>query len=164
MKSRLSSLLILLAVLTGVAFCSGYWLGILSIPEEYPKYIRERLWLMGSQVVRDDENGQWNISVILQNKGQDNSTIEFLLFEGQNLFVWIPNNDPMFLDVISNITVSPLPIFEIKGARHYGDNVENKTITIAIKYGTEGFTSEATIEIIFHTSAGVDYPVTVTLP
>ena len=152
-------LLILIVVSLGVGLSIGYWSGTLRVPEE-DDYVRENLWWLSTEVVRDDIHGQWNISTILENRGGDNSTVGMVILDGAAT-----------RSFGENVTVSPLPLL-IEGAFNYCVTPPNGTITTTVKYGTTyamkyrtlNFTSGTTIEIKYHTNAGLDYPLSVTLP
>jgi len=129
-------LIILLAVSIGVAFSGGYWSGALNRSvSEYEYGQAENLWCLGTEIIEDDVNGQWNISVTLENLGHANSTVVLVLIDGKS-------PDPHMVPSAfgNNVTVSPLPL-EIKGCFKYEDRPSNGTITVSIKYGTVGFSS-----------------------
>ena len=158
-KSKFVYPLVLIVVSLGVGLSIGYWSGTLRVPEE-DEYVSQDIWWLGTDVIKDDVKGQWNISTTLENRGVDNSTVGMVILDGVDTD-----------DFGENVTVSQLPIY-IKGSPAYGETPTNGTITTTIKYGTTlirtyrtlNFTSGSTIEIKFHTSAGVDYPLSVTLP
>ena len=152
--------MILLVVSIGVAFGVGYWSGTLNVLRDKNEGVCENLWLLGTEVVKNDVNNQWNISVTLENRGQENSTVDYVLINRRDINPKIVPADP----IAENVTVSPSLPVEIKGCFFYGDYPGNRTITITIKYDTLDFSSGITIEIIFHTEAGWDYPVSIILP
>jgi len=151
------SLIILLTVFIGVAFSIGYWSGTLNVQVNENEESFENLWLVSTEAIRDNVNNQWNISVTLENLGRVNSTVVNVLINGKD-----PNPNIVPPAFGKNVTVSPLPI-SIKGVSSYADRPANATVTIIIKYDTLGFSTGTKMEIIVHTSAGFDYPISVTL-
>jgi len=151
------SLIILLTVFMGVAFSIGYWLGTLNVQVNENEESSENLWLVGTEAIRDNVNNQWNISVTLENLGRVNSTVVNVLINGKD-----PNLNIVPPAFGKNVTVSPLPI-SIRWVSSYADRPANGTVTITIKYDTLDFSTGTKMEIIVHTSAGFDYPISVTL-
>jgi len=153
------SVIVVLATSLSIAFGAGYWSGMLNASKDnYGHNQLENLWWLGTDIVRDDIHGQWNISITLMNLGHSSSTVVNVLIDGRD-----PNPDIVPPAFGGNVTVSPLPM-PIKGILHYEDRPENGTINIIIKYWTEGFSAGRGIEVRLHTSAGFDYPLFVTLP
>ncbi len=160
-RNQFMLLLTLLAVSVGVAFSVNYWLGILggygsASGIEYGQ--PENLWWLGTEIVKDDVNSQWNISVTLENMGRANSTVVLVLIDGKS-----PNPNIVPPAFGNNVTVSPLPL-ELKGCFKYEDRPGVGTITVSIKYGTADFSSGTKIELTFHTNNGWNYPLWISLP
>ena len=153
LKRLFLSVTILFVASVGVALGSGYWLGALSVPQD--DYVKENLWLLDNEVTKDDTNGQWIVTTTLENRGLDNTTIVNVYIDEKNIAENL---------LRENVTISPdLPIL-IKGVMHYSDKAGKETITATIRYGTLNLESGITIEMRFHTNAGMDYPISVTLP
>jgi len=170
-KHALLSTMTTFIVSIGLAFGSGYWLGVLSVPSEYIEIldINEGLWCARTDVVKDDANCQWNISAILENKGRDNITVTMVLLEGYDIYENRLNRSPSVFG--DNVTVSSLPL-TIEGLttdfsidRPYGHTtLYSAVITVTVKYGTLDFISASTVEIMLHTESGLSYRIMVTLP
>jgi hypothetical protein len=146
-KSHFSIFLVMACI--GISLGSGYWLGTANVPED--PYVRENLWCVVTDVVRDDDHSQWNITATFENYGRDDSTI---------LSVYINGKIPTYF-----VSVHDLPL-TLKG--HSGSyeqtTVDSRNLLLTMKYGILDIISNSTIEIIFHSSAGQDYPMFVTLP
>ena len=170
-KHALLSTVMLSIVSIGLAFGSGYWLGVLSVPSIFIEThdIREGLWCARTDVVKDDANCQWNISATLENMGRDNTTVTMVLLNRHQ----IPDDRwsrraSIFGD---NVTVSSLPL-TIEGLttdfsidQPYGHTtLYSGVITVTVKYGTLDFVSGSPVEIMFHTESGLSYRILVTLP
>ena len=162
-RSKSIPLLILIVTSLGIGLGIGYWSGTLQAPED-DEYVRQDIWWLGTEIVKDDVNGQWNISTTLENRGCDNATVVLINLNREASITGQDTDLNIFPSAIEgNVTVSPLPM-PINGVFSYGEIPPNGTITLTMKYDTLGYTSGTTIEVIYHTSAGVDYPLFVTLP
>jgi len=165
LRRELLSLAILFVVSAGAAFGSGYWFGVLSVPQEYYEIldIREGLWCARTDVVKDDANSQWNISATLENMGRDNTTVATVLLDGHEIYEDGLNRSPSVFG--DNVTISSLPL-TIEGlSGTYGHTtLYSGVITVTVKYGTLDFVSGSALEITFHTESGLSYRISVTLP
>ena len=170
-KHALLSTMTTFIVSIGLAFGSGYWLGVLSVPSMSMEIldINEGLWCARTDVVKDDANSQWNISATLENMGRDNTTVTMVLLNRHT----IPDDKwsrraSVFGD---NVTVSSLPL-TIEGLTTdfsidlpYGHTtVCSGVITVTVKYGTLDFVSGSTAEMMFHTESGLSYRIMIILP
>ena len=164
LKRPFLSVTILFVASVGVALGSGYWLGALSVPQEHYEIleVEEHLWCEHTSVVRDDINNQWNMSFVLDNLGWENLTVAMVLLNRHHI-CGTRFNPSVFGD---NATVMPRPPLTFKGpsGTYEKVNLDTKTITVTLKYGTLDFVSGSTAEIYFHTESGMDYLISVTLP
>ena len=80
-KSKFVYPLVLIVVSLGVGLSIGYWSGTLRVPEE-DEYVSQDIWWLGTDVIKDDVKGQWNISTTLENRGVDNSTVGMVILDG----------------------------------------------------------------------------------
>jgi len=165
-KHMFLSVVIFFIVSTGFALSSGYWIGILSVPQEYCEtiYVSENLWCERIDVVRDDVNAQWNIFLVLDNLGRENLTVTMVLLNRHEIYENSLNRSPSVFG--NNATVTPMPPLTFAGlsGTYEKVNLDSKTMIVTLKYGTLGFVSGYTVEIYFHTETGMDYLISVTLP
>ena len=130
---------VLVAVTIVVAVAVSYWMG--GIAGLYTRF--EKIEIVKSYAVKES-NGNFTVTIELKNSGSADATIQYVLVNGRPLD-----------DYDTNMTISPsLPASIPIG--------QSQAFTISIN-GTL-FTSGTTLDLKFHSAAGKDYPVMLTLP
>ena len=130
---------VLVAVTIVVAVAVSYWMG--GIAGLYTRF--EKIEIVKSYAVKES-NGNFTVVIELKNSGSADATIQYVLVNGRPLE-----------DYNENMTISPhLPATIPIG--------KSETFTISIN-GTL-FSSGTTLDLKFHSAAGKDYPVMLTLP
>ncbi|KYH40848.1 MAG: flagellin [Candidatus Bathyarchaeota archaeon B26-2] len=130
---------VLVAVTIVVAVAVSYWMG--GIAGLYTRF--EKIEIVKSYAVKES-NGNFTVTIELKNSGSADATIQYVLVNGRPLD-----------DYGANMTISPsLPASIPIG--------QSQAFTISIN-GTL-FTSGTTLDLKFHSAAGKDYPVMLTLP
>ena len=131
---------ILVAVAITVAVSVAFWMG--SIAGQYTRF--EKLQVLDPSISKNNTN--WSLAFEVKNIGSTDATVDNILINGLSY----TNNN-------FNATVSPsLPQSLSSG--------ESTTITLSIPINNSTLTAGTTIEVKFHTVAGMEYPKMVTLP
>jgi len=131
---------VLVAVTIVVAVAVSYWMG--GIAGLYTRF--EKIEIVKSYAVKES-NGNFTVVIELKNSGSADATIQYVLVNGR----------PLEDYGTENMTISPLLPATIPIGK-------SQTFTISID--GDLFSSGTTLDLKFHSAAGKDYPVMLTLP
>lgn len=143
---------VLVAVTIVVAVAVSYWMG--GIAGLYTRF--EKIEITSKYAVKDDA-GDYEITITLKNSGSQDATITDVYINGKPSYTYGTANITISWTVGSNSGYLNSPDDEMPIPLG-----QSGTVTIWINHTL--WESGTTVDIKFHSAAGKDYPVMLTLP
>ena len=151
--------IIIVAVAIVMSIAVAYW--ALGLTGTFTRF--EKLEITSMYADRDTAKGYWNITVTLRSTGTATPTINMILLNGKPITAY-------------NLTANPTKIYNITTPPPTPRDITRDLLTrgISLPPGTTRtyridvadafFVSGVSVEVVFHTAAGSDYPKVVVLP
>jgi len=150
---------IIVAVAIVMSIAVAYW--ALGLTGTFTRY--EKLEITSMYAEHDVANEYWNITATLKSTGTATATINMILLNGKPLDAYnktAPTDKPL---KVYNVTTPPAK--DITGALTKGISLlPGTTVVLRIDVPDAFFASGVSVEVVFHTAAGSDYPKVVVLP